>query len=51
MATGEGRRLPTGRGWSRNTNKSSVDEITTATPPIIVACTIARSALSAKNNM
>ena len=38
-------------GRSRNTNRSSVEVMTTATPPIIVACTIARSALSAKNNM
>ena len=31
--------------------ESSVDVITSATPPIIVACTTARSALSAKNIM
>ena len=32
-------------------SSSSVDEITIATPPIIVACTNARSALSAKYSM
>ena len=34
-----------------NHRRSSVEVITIATPPIIVACTTARSALSAKNSM
>ena len=43
--------MPAWYGLSRNHRRSSVDVITTATPPIIVACTTARSALSAKNSM
>src|SRR4029453_3677258 len=51
IATGFREPTPPWNGLSRNQSSSSSDETRTATPPIIVACTNARSPLSAKKSM